>query len=324
MANARLTATSFVALCKSEQVKIPPNTAAHQAFLKSACHTDPSALRAASAWKERSASLCWAHHSLALNDDPSQWETTLNPALQSHHGRLGAGQPRRGRLSGARTVQLGRRTTRTRSPSSFMARSSSPSPGASTTELDRQTCTPPTIHGPPLAPRTTSRITALGRPTCTSLGYTVSTTGATHHATHHCIDCRRPAPTTLLPGSRSTRPPPPAPPPPPRLPRHRAPPDGPSSPGPRNDRPGPYPRHRALAALPPSRFQPPARALAAERSHCLDASSHHLATGHLRFPGPPPAGATRHLPHHGSGPSDIHASTTHALALSASLPGPHH
>ena len=113
-------------------------------------------------------------------------------------------------------------------------------------------------------------------------------------------------------------------PPPPRLPRHRAPPDGPSSPGPRNDRPGPYPRHRALATLPPLRFQPPARALAAERSHCLDASSHHLATGHLRFPGPPPAGATRHLPHHGSGPSDIHASTTHALALSASLPGPHH
>ena len=40
---------------------------------------------------------------------------------------------------------------------------------------------------------------------------------------------------------------------------------------------------------------------------------------------PPPA---PHLPHHGGGRcggmSDIHASTTHALALSASLPGPHH
>ena len=81
MANTRLTATSFVALCKSEQVKLPPNTAAHQAFLKSACHADPSVLRAAGVWKERSASLCWAHHSLALNDDPSQWETTLNPVL---------------------------------------------------------------------------------------------------------------------------------------------------------------------------------------------------------------------------------------------------
>ena len=83
MANhdTRLTANSFVDLCRAEKIKITLNNATHQAFLANAGHANPSALCAVSAWKERSAALHWAHNSLALAEDPALWSTTLNPAL---------------------------------------------------------------------------------------------------------------------------------------------------------------------------------------------------------------------------------------------------
>ena len=59
MANhdTRLTANSFVDLCRAEKIKITLNNATHQAFLANAGHADPSVLRAASALERALCSL---------------------------------------------------------------------------------------------------------------------------------------------------------------------------------------------------------------------------------------------------------------------------
>ena len=82
MAATRSTATSFVALCKTEKVRIPPNTAAYQTLLAQAGHADPSVLRTNPAWKERAAALAWAQSSLALAEDPLRLCSPCAPQQQ--------------------------------------------------------------------------------------------------------------------------------------------------------------------------------------------------------------------------------------------------
>jgi hypothetical protein len=69
MADPRLAAQNFVSLCKTEKIKIPPNTAMHTAFLAASSHADPSLLCSNATLKERSAALKWAQNSLALQED---------------------------------------------------------------------------------------------------------------------------------------------------------------------------------------------------------------------------------------------------------------
>ena len=96
MASPSLAAASFVALCKSEKIKIPPNTAEQRKYLTAAGHDNPSLLRTNRDWRERAASLAWARSSLSKAENPDAWPTDVNPAILPTLLSLYALPPHRG------------------------------------------------------------------------------------------------------------------------------------------------------------------------------------------------------------------------------------